>query len=197
MFWVEYRQLAHSSIRRGIRLALPALILPSLTAGAPDLGSLRDAFARGDYQQAKAIVDAYSRSGEAYPLTDSIFISRYGAVLYSLDPNTVDRARYYMLQSLTWVPRDDFADLHPTSETRFILEKIRSEFIDTTSTDTAPKQAGEKAKGPERHAIMSRRVLWIGGGGLALVAGGWYWISLQSSGNPERKPVRIDVEASR
>jgi hypothetical protein len=125
-----------------------------------------------------------------YSFQDSVFIAKHLAVIYTANPETREKGKYYMVRLLTLLPSANLVDMYVSDEIDRIFDKVREEFVtrqrgfgvDTariavpektptgargnTASPVAPVPAAEPSPRKEGHAG-----LWIVGGTAVAVAG--------------------------
>ena len=174
-----------------------------------DQKSIHHIYSEGDFETVIARIDNFTSAHKEYSLSDSIFIAKHLAVIYTANPATREKGKNYMFRLLNLMPSAKIVDMFVSDEIDHIFEKVREEYIvlqqslgnDTPShlestryaankmsvkpdPDAYPEPAARKEKRPESvDKGSSHLVYWIGGGiTLAAIAGaGYYFLSHQKS----------------
>ena len=143
----------------------------------------------GDFDGVLAALESYRQRYPAYPRSDSVFLAKHLAVVYSANPATREKGKYYMNQLLELLPSAKLVDMYVSDEIDRIFEKVREEFmtrqpafgVDTsrialpqrpqarsvgneTPARSAPKPAGPEPKPRAPEKSSSHALLWIGAG---------------------------------
>lgn len=127
-----------------IPVILLGLALPKFSFGATAQSTSSSAAGNGSTLDQKAIHEKYNdgdfdavilaiekfRQGHAsYSRTDSTFIAKHLAVVYSANPATREKGKYYMYQLLEMLPSAKLVDMYVSDEIDRIFEKVREEFV--------------------------------------------------------------------
>ena len=197
---------------------LPAILLsaalnchaaapPSAPVAAPDpsdtlsQAKIHDLYNGGDFEPVITVLETYIRNHKTYSHADSVFIAKHLAVVYSANPETREKGKYYMFRLLELLPSAKLVDMYVSEEVDRIFDRVREEFltrqhafgVDTSSIDLPdrPRRAQPAvSEGGKSHAL-----LWasIAGGGALLVAGTWVWIA-NRDGESGPAPQSVDVK---
>ena len=105
------------------------------------------AYNEGDFDKVTALIDGFNKSNKTYSRADSIFIAKHLAVVYSANPQTREKGRYFMYRLLEMMPSAELVDMFVSDEIDRIFDKVRKEFIarqkgfgvDSTQISTAGK----------------------------------------------------------
>lgn len=109
----------------------------------------------GDFEPVIEMLNAFIRRNKAYSHGDSVFIAKHLAVVYSANPETREKGRYYMHRLLELLPSAKLVDMYVSEEVDRIFDKVREEFVarqkafgvDTTRI-SLPERPGTKAAAP-------------------------------------------------
>lgn len=122
------------------------LILPVYSAAAPagtapgktaadaqafplNQKDIHEAYNEGDFDKVTALIDAFTKANRTYTRADSIFIAKHLAVVYSANPQSREKGRYFMYRLLEMMPSAELVDMFVSDEIDRIFEKVRKEFI--------------------------------------------------------------------
>jgi hypothetical protein len=87
------------------------------------------AYNEGDFDKVTALIDAFNKANKTYTRADSIFIAKHLAVVYSANPQTREKGRYFMYRLLEMMPSAELVDMFVSDEIDRIFDKVRKEFI--------------------------------------------------------------------
>jgi hypothetical protein len=74
-------------------------------------------------------LEAYMRGNKTYSRADSVFIAKHLAVVYSANPVTREKGKYYMNRLLELMPSAKLVDMYVSDEIDRIFDKVREEFL--------------------------------------------------------------------
>lgn len=149
-----------------------------------DHKKIHEQYNEGDFESVTASLETFMQRNRTYSHTDSVFIAKHLAVVYTANPATREKGRYFMHRLLELLPSAKLVDMYVSEEIDRIFDKVREEFlarqrsfgVDTARTalparapareEPAPAQAGKRAK-PER----GNAGFWIAGGTAVVLAG--------------------------
>ena len=183
--------------------AQPAPAGPSAPAAGSTLDqkSIHAAYNEGDFEKVTALIEGFAKANKTYARADSIFIAKHLAVVYSANPQTREKGKYYMYRLLEMMPSAELVDMFVSDEIDRIFEKVRKEFLArqqgfgvdssqismpdkpaTGSAASAEKSAAAQAKPgpsreylaasrPEKDSFWKRNGMWVAGGVGLAVAG--------------------------
>jgi hypothetical protein len=206
--------------------AVPAKAAAPASAAAKglvlDQAAIHAAYNEGDFEKVTNLIDGFTKANKTYSRADSIFIAKHLAVVYSANPQTREKGRYFMYRLLEMLPSAELVDMFVSDEIDRIFDKVRREFlarqrgfgVDSTqismpekaSTGTAASTATAKQEtGPsseyldatksEKQPYWKRNGFWIAGGVGLIVAGtAAYFIYTQDE--PTGKTIVIPAQAS-
>lgn len=87
------------------------------------------AYNEGDFDKVTTLIDAFTKANKTYTRTDSIFIAKHLAVVYSANPQSREKGRYFMYRLLEMMPSAELVDMFVSDEIDRIFDKVRKEFI--------------------------------------------------------------------
>ena len=186
-------------------LALAFAVIPVSGAGAGiqaqvtgmeplDQKRIHALYNDGDFDAVVSALEAFVRRSGGYPRADSVFVAKHLAVVYSANPATREKGKYYMYQLLELLPSAKLVDMYVSDEIDRIFEKVREEFMNrqqsfgvraseirvpqrapATQPVPAPAPASAPKSDPSKAASIKPEsksfiVYWIGGA--TLVAAG-------------------------
>jgi len=103
---------------------------PKDSTGAPlNQTEIHNQYNEGNFENVIALIDSFQRSHKTYSHADSIFIAKHLAVVYSANPESREKGRYYMYRLLELMPSAELVDMFVSDEIDRIFERVRREFM--------------------------------------------------------------------
>jgi hypothetical protein len=87
------------------------------------------AYNEGDFDKVTALIDVFNKANKTYTRADSIFIAKHLAVVYSANPQSREKGRYFMYRLLEMMPSAELVDMFVSDEIDRIFDKVRREFL--------------------------------------------------------------------
>ncbi len=192
---------------------------PALSANAPlDQKRIHSTYNDGNFESVIHDIETFQNTHKTYSESDSIFIAKHLAVVYSANPATREKGKYYMFRLLEMLPSAKLIDMYVSDEIDRIFDKVKEEFtahqkefgMDTTKTsmpDRAPvnqkpsealaaKPAETKPMAAESNTKAEpekdNKALWIAGG-VGVVTVGLAAVYFLSSPNSSKENKVYDV----
>ena len=188
--------------------AAAAKPVPAVTAEADSLpqGKIHDLYNGGDFEPVIGVLETWIRNHKTYSHSDSVFIAKHLAVVYSANPDTREKGKYYMFRLLELLPSAKLVDMYVSEEVDRIFDRVREEFrtrqhafgVDTSRIHLPdrPRPDGTQPK-PEAGSGKSHALAWSGvaaGCVAAIAAGAWIWYANgESETVPPKEPVKVTV----
>jgi hypothetical protein len=127
-------------------------------AASLDQKAVHNAYNEGDFEKVTNLLEAYGKANKSYSRADSIFIAKHLAVVYSANPQTREKGKYYMYRLLEMMPSAELVDMFVSDEIDRIFEKVRKEFVarqkgfgvDSTQISTPERPSTGSAASAER-----------------------------------------------
>lgn len=94
-----------------------------------DQKAVHEAYNEANFDYVINILENFVRTNKSYSHSDSIFVAKHLAVVYSANPATREKGRYYMNRLLELVPSAKLVDMYVSEEIDRIFEKVREEFL--------------------------------------------------------------------
>lgn len=185
-----------------LTLAALATAAPVPTSGRLDQKRLHSDYNEGNFEKVVAALEGFMEAHKTYSFEDSVFIAKHLAVVYTANPDTREKGKYYMYRLLALLPSAKLVDMYVSDEIDRIFDKVREEFVSrqrSFGVDTAqvamPERAPSGSRGKET-ASTARTAngkpghtgLWIAGGAAVAVAGlaATYFIHTSEETAPNR-----------
>jgi len=171
---------------------------PSHPASAPashpaglDQKKIHSDYNDGNFEKVTAALEGFMASHKTYSFEDSVFIAKHLAVVYTANPETREKGKYYMYRLLALLPSAKLVDMYVSDEIDRIFEKVREEFmarqqsfgVDTARVSVPAKsplrEGREAASGPVpagaeartgREESNSHKTTYLVVGGTAVIA---------------------------
>lgn len=102
---------------------------PAATAVPLNQKDIHAAYNEGDFDKVTALIDVFTKANKTYTRADSIFIAKHLAVVYSANPQTREKGRYFMYRLLEMMPSAELVDMFVSDEIDRIFDKVRKEFL--------------------------------------------------------------------
>jgi len=113
-----------------------------------DQKAIHSKYNEGDFDAVTNMLESFKKRNKEYSKADSIFIAKHLAVVYSANPTTREKGKYYMNILLELLPSAKLVDMYVSDEIDRIFEKVREEFMTRQASfgvDTAGIAAPAKA----------------------------------------------------
>lgn len=121
---------APAAASASVKTAAPAASAPAgKGAVVLDQKTIHAAYNEGDFDKVTALIDAFNKANKTYSRADSIFIAKHLAVVYSANPQSREKGKYYMYRMLEMMPSAELVDMFVSDEIDRIFEKVRKEFL--------------------------------------------------------------------
>ena len=143
---------------------LLALTCASLQAADLNQVAIHYKYNDGDFPSVIQSIEAYTQGRKSWPRADSVFIAKHLAVVYTANPATRERGKWYMYQLLELVPSAELVDMYVSDEIELIFSRIRKEHA-VRLQDKAEKEARDR----EAHKPFWKKPwAWAAGGAAAV-----------------------------
>jgi hypothetical protein len=211
--------------RPGILFSVLILCAVAVHAAPPEAGTASDKLDQkrihadyndGNFEKVIASLEGFMAAHKTYSLADSVFIAKHLAVVYTANPATREKGKYYMYRLLAMLPSAKLIDMYVSDEIDRIFDKVREEFmtrqksfgVDTARVSVpaqspsrdaheAPLASAPAAPRPrpaaaeERKPASGNKAVYLAAGGTALVALGVaaYFVFTESPKSTEKTYV--------
>ncbi len=161
----------HPVSRISALLGLLALLPQSIAASDKSLNpiAIHYQYNDGDFPAVIAAIDEFTGAHKSYSRADSIFIAKHLAVVYTANPDTREKGKYYMYQMLDLVPSGDLVDMYVSDEIERIFSYVKKEYDVKNRDKLLAAQEGGKAEKAGRVPLWKNPWIW---GGTAVIAAG-------------------------
>ena len=170
----------------------PASIMSLAAPIVLDQKKIHAIYLDGEFEAVIASIDTFTRANSTYSKTDSIFIAKHLAVVYTANPATRERGKNYMFRLLDLLPTVKILDMFVSDEIDRIFEKVREEYVlrgeylGKDSSLQLPAKLEKKENG-------SHKLYWISGGA-AIVAAVATVVYLQMPAKAEDKVYDVPTK---
>jgi hypothetical protein len=189
----------------GFRALLIAwlIVQPQTTVAASiDLEAIHNTYNEGDFDAVIKLTDSFTKGNGSFTRSDSAFVFKHLAVVYTANPKTREKGKFYMYRMLEMLPSAELVDMFVSDEVDRIFDKVRREFktrqknfgVDTTLISLPEK---EPAREPAKVVSVKKEkkgtnTVWFWAAGGAVVAGaGIATVLLMQTDAPEGKTYVI------
>jgi hypothetical protein len=86
-------------------------------------------YTEGDFEAVIAAIDSFTQVNKTFDHSDSVFIAKHLAVIYTANPATREKGKNYMFRLLNLLPSAKIVDMFVSDEIDHIFEKVREEYI--------------------------------------------------------------------
>jgi hypothetical protein len=169
------------AVAAGAGPAAPSLGKP----GTLDHKAIHERYNDGDFDEVLAVLEDYVGRNRTWSHEDSVFIAKHLAVVYTANPATREKGKYYMHRLLELLPSAKLVDMYVSEEIERIFEKIREEYQtrqrpsreDVSRTAAAeaapadPRKSNLATVEPSASRKRGHAGFWIAGGAAAAAAG--------------------------
>jgi hypothetical protein len=179
---------------------------PKPSVNALDQKRIHSEYNEGNFELVLKTLEAFMAQNKSTSNSDSVFIAKHLAVVYSANPATREKGKYYMYRLLELLPSAKLVDMYVSDEIDRIFEKVREEFIsrqasfgvDTLAmkvpkgapaTDPArqstPKQTDQPRVAKEESNVGT--LYWVAGSTAVVVASVATYLMLSVAEDPKEK----------
>jgi hypothetical protein len=151
------------------------------------------AYEDGEFEQVTGMIQEFTSKSKVYSHADSIFIAKHLAVVYSANPDTREKGKYYMYKMLELMPSAHLIDMYVSEEIDRIFEKIRMEFeirqksLGRSAVKEVKGESSTQPLQPESKPSKSykKTIYWVAGGvGVAALVTGFLLLSRDEEPKP-------------
>ena len=182
----------------------PALPASDTSGERLDQGRIHDLYNNGDFDPVVTVIESFISRNKTYKHEDSIFIAKHLAVVYSANPATREKGKYFMFRLLELLPSAKLVDMYVSDEVDRIFDKVREEYmvrqhgfgVDTTRLNLPKRPNDGVDPDPKVANGKSHVLLWscLAGGGVLLATGGYLWYQSQDDGETVKPEEPVDVK---
>jgi hypothetical protein len=184
---------------------------PAAPAAPIDQEAIHNTYNEGDFDAVIKLTEAFTKGNGGFTRSDSVFVFKHLAVVYTANPKTREKGKFYMYRLLEMLPSAELVDMYVSDEVDRIFDKVRKEFkmsqknfgVDTAlislpekqSAARSPTAAATPAPEPARAAGEKKGAnpvwFWAAGGAVIAGAGIATVLLMQSDDAPEGKTYVI------
>ncbi|MDQ3001782.1 MAG: hypothetical protein M3Y08_11045 [Fibrobacterota bacterium] len=99
------------------------------SASTLNQAKIHDEYNEGNFESVTAVLESFMAKNKTYSLEDSIFIAKHLAVVYSANPKSREKGKYYMYRLLAMLPSAKLIDMYVSDEIDRIFDKVREEYL--------------------------------------------------------------------
>lgn len=137
-------------------------------------------YSDGDFPSVLSAIDSFTTTHKKYDRQDSAFIAKHLAVVYSANPDTREKGKYYMIRLLEADPNADLVDMYVSDEIDGIFSKVKKEYANHRR-----EQAVRAAVRPP-----AWKSPWVWAGGIAL-AGAVGFLAYEATADGGERPEYV------
>lgn len=167
--------------------AILLLLPPGIaTAGNPlNQIAIHYQYNDGDFPAVITAIDEFTRAHKSYSRADSVFIAKHLAVVFTANPDTREKGKYYMYQMLDLIPSGDLVDMYVSDEIERIFSYVKKEY---EVNNREKLRAAQEAQDAKKSPLWKNPWVW---GGTAVIAAGAITaaIALREDGKPRPEYV--------
>jgi hypothetical protein len=177
---------------------------------ALDQAAAHKEYEDGNFESVITQLNDFQKQNPIHSKSDSLFIAKHLAVVYSANPKTIEIGKHWMYQLLKLLPVADLAGMYVNEEIDRVFDKVRREFIgsqytfgvDTTkivlpnrSNAQLTSTPSEKPNKNDSATDDKKKWIWIGAGSavVVLTVTGIYILTSQSNPGKERTLVPVKL----
>jgi hypothetical protein len=182
-------------------------------AASLDQEAIHNTYNEGDFDAVIKLTEAFTKGNGGFTRSDSVFVFKHLAVVYTANPKTREKGKFYMYRLLEMLPSAELVDMYVSDEVDRIFDKVRKEFkmsqknfgVDTAlislpekqsaarspAAAAAPASAPQPAKAESGKTGTNRVWFWVAGGAVVAGAGIATVLLMQSDDAPEGKTYVI------
>jgi hypothetical protein len=186
--------------------------IPASPPHSLDQKSIHQAYIEGEFESVVAAIDSFTKANTTFSRSDSVFIAKHLAVIYTANPETREKGKNYMFRLLNLLPSAKIVDMFVSDEIDHIFERVREEYvvrqeslglgaptklesnryaIDKLSAGHLSKAGQNPSPTPEpaagQKSGIPRRLYWVAGGAALAAIGGTMIYLLQ----PEKAADKV------
>jgi hypothetical protein len=107
----------------------PGAKRPAGGADTLDQKMIQAEYTDGNFENVIQLLEAYRTDHSAFRAVDSFFVAKYLGVVYTSNPNTREKGKYWLYRMLQLDPTAELVDMYVGEEVDHTFEKVRQEFI--------------------------------------------------------------------
>ncbi len=94
-----------------------------------DLKRVHSEYGDGNFETAVQILEDFRAKHDHYRLRDSILVAKYLGVIFTSNPDSREKGKYWLYKMLQMDPTEDLVELYVGEEVEHTFDKVRQEFI--------------------------------------------------------------------
>ena len=105
------------------------ILQPAIAIAASiDQEAIHHAYTEGDFDAVLKLTGPFTNGNGSFSRSDSVFVFKHLAVVYTANPKTREKGKYYMYRMLEMLPSAELVDMFVSDEVDRIFDKVRKEF---------------------------------------------------------------------
>ena len=101
----------------------------TLATTSLDQNTIHELYLEGEFATALSRISEFQTLTPSYSRSDSIFIAKYLAVMYSAEDETKEKGKYWMMRLLAFDPEAKLYDMYVSEGIREIFSWVRNEYF--------------------------------------------------------------------
>lgn len=94
-----------------------------------NLQQIRSQYSDGNLDSVVLFIDSFRAKHTRYSLRDSVFIAKYLGVVFTANPDSKEKGKYWFYKMLQLAPRENLLDLYVGESVEHTFDKVKEEFI--------------------------------------------------------------------
>ena len=103
--------------------------IPASPPQSLDQKAIHLAYIEGEFESVVNAIESFTKANRTYSRSDSVFIAKHLAVIYTANPDTREKGKNYMFRLLDLLPSAKIVDMFVSDEIDRIFEKVREEYV--------------------------------------------------------------------
>jgi len=166
-----------------------------------DQARIHSAYNDGNFDLVVRELEGYQNQHPDYGFNDSVFIAKHLAVVYTANPATREKGKYYMYRLLELLPSARLIDMYVSDEIDRIFDRVKEEFAErqknfgvepAPAVASKPAEPVKAASAPKARREKDYTPYWIAGGiGAAAIGATLAYFLLAPTSEPEDKIYEV------
>lgn len=117
-----------------------------------DQKAIHHAYNEGDFDAVIKLTNPFTNGNQTFSRADSLFVFKHLAVVYTANPATREKGKFFMYRMLEMLPSAELVEMYVSDDVDRIFDKVRKEFmmrqknfgVDTTQIHLPEKQPASR-----------------------------------------------------